>query len=82
MPHLTAPIIIPATHQNCARVAARQVRAASTFIPNIPVSTVSGRKMVEITVSTFITVVQLIRDRRQVRVEDAGDPVLEEHRLV
>ncbi len=47
--------MIPAIHQNCAG-SPPGIAGSSTFIPYIPVSTVSGRKMVEIIVSTFMTV--------------------------
>ena len=46
--------MIPATHQNCAASPPGKC-GSGTFMPHIPLSTVSGRKMVDITVSTFIT---------------------------
>ena len=51
-------------------------------MPYRPVSTVSGMKIVAMTVRTFITLVQPIRTWRQVRVEQARDPILQEHRFV
>jgi hypothetical protein len=47
----------------------------------MPVSTVSGRKIVDITVSTFITCSGDWR-RSTVDLEDAGDAILEQDRLV
>ena len=46
--------MIPASHQNCACSPPGKC-GSGTFIPHMPVSTVSGRKIVDITVSTFIT---------------------------
>ena len=71
----------PTTHQNCT-LSCPGTRGSATFMPHMPVSTVSGMKIVEMTVSTFITVVQLVRHVGQVRVEEARDAVLEEHRFV
>ena len=55
---------------------------SGTFMPHIPVSTVSGRKIVDMTVRTFITHVEAVRDRREVRLEDARHPVLQQRRFV
>ena len=45
---------MPTTHQNCAASPPGNC-GSGMFIPHMPVSTVSGRKIVDITVSTFIT---------------------------
>src|SRR6185369_5760372 len=50
---VTAPIH-PTTHQNCAASPPGNI-GSGTFIPHIPVSTVSGRKIVDMTVRTFTT---------------------------
>ena len=45
---------MPNTRQNCAAWLPGK-RGSGTFIPQIPVSSVSGMKIVATTVSTFIT---------------------------
>ena len=52
------------------------------FIPHMPVSTVSGRKIVDITVSTFITLIQTIRHGRQVHLVDPRHALLEQECFV
>ena len=47
-------IMMPLTHQNCTSGPPGKCGSV-IFIPHIPVSTVSGRKIVDITVSSFIT---------------------------
>ncbi len=51
-------------------------------MPHIPLSTVSGRKMVDITVSTFITWLRRLRDAGQIHFENARHAVLEQDGLV
>ena len=46
--------MMPTTHQNC-HSGPPGMCGSVTFIPYMPVSTVSGRKIVEISVSTFMT---------------------------
>ena len=46
--------MMPPIHQNCTSGPPGKC-GSGMFMPHIPVSTVSGRKIVDITVSTFIT---------------------------
>jgi hypothetical protein len=69
--------MMPATHQNCAASPPGKC-GSGTFMPHIPLRTVSGRKMVDITVSTFIDLVEAVGDAGQVHFQDAGDAILKE----
>ena len=55
---------------------------SGTFMPYMPVSTVSGMKIVAMIVSTFMTLFNWFETADRCASRMLGDPVLEEHRLV
>jgi hypothetical protein len=60
----------PDTHQNCACSPPGNC-GSGTFIPHMPVSTVSGMKMVDATVKHLHDLIEAVRHRGQIRLQDA-----------